>query len=272
MSENSLTIQPIGVVHSNKQVKFLAPYQPENTVTETNTIELFPKKIPREALHDLSGFSRIWLIWWFHKNTTWRSKVLPPRGRGGRRGLFSTRSPHRPNPLGITAVPLIKVDGYTLTIGACDLVEGTPIFDIKPYVPSYDAFTEEKIGWLEEIEKFDKSAPQYTVTYSALALDQISWLKNKWNIDFQDTVRSILSKDPLPHRTRRIYRGKKGGFCLYAGAWTVYYNITEFVVTVDYISNGFAVEVLMKKSYEDAPDRLAQLDFVETYKPPATQV
>ncbi|MEY3492095.1 MAG: tRNA ((37)-N6)-methyltransferase TrmO, partial [Verrucomicrobiota bacterium] len=142
--DSGLTITPIGFIRSGKPLKFDARHQPDEKQAETNVLEMLPGDKYQKALKDLEGFDRIWLIWWFHRNTDWRPEVLPPRGPSKRRGVFATRSPHRPNPIGITPVQLIEIKKGKLVLGPCDLVDGTPIFDIKPYIPSYDSFPEAK--------------------------------------------------------------------------------------------------------------------------------
>jgi tRNA-Thr(GGU) m(6)t(6)A37 methyltransferase TsaA len=108
-----LTIQPIGFIRNGKSLKFNARHQPDESLPETNILELIKGDKYQKALLDLEGFDRIWLIWWFHRNKDWRPQVLPPRGPAQRRGVFSTRSPHRPNPLGITPVQLLGIKKIT---------------------------------------------------------------------------------------------------------------------------------------------------------------
>jgi tRNA-Thr(GGU) m(6)t(6)A37 methyltransferase TsaA len=150
MSE--LTLQPIGYIRTGKQVKFQALHQPSEQQPEHNLLELLPDQNYEQALRDLAGFSRVWLVWWFHRNTTWRTQVIPPRGPAQSRGVFATRSPHRPNPIGLTPVQLIAIEGRTLILGECDLVDGTPVFDLKPYVPAYDSFPDERAGWIDAVD------------------------------------------------------------------------------------------------------------------------
>ena len=82
------------------------------------------------------------MLFWFDRNEGWRPKVLPPRSRSGRKGVFATRSPHRPNPLGLSAVRLERVDGLTLHVSDVDMLDGTPVLDIKPYVAYTDAIAD----------------------------------------------------------------------------------------------------------------------------------
>jgi tRNA-Thr(GGU) m(6)t(6)A37 methyltransferase TsaA len=103
------------------------------------------------VLQDLQGFERVWLIFAFHLSEGWKPMVKPPRG-GPKRGVLATRSPHRPNALGLAAGDLLQVEGRTLLLGGVDLLAGTPVLDIKPYVPYADAFPHAKAGWIDELD------------------------------------------------------------------------------------------------------------------------
>ena len=94
---------------------------------------------------------RLWVLSHLHLNTGWNAKVMPPRGERKKRGLFATRSPHRPNNIGLTAVRLVGVEGFTLHVEEIDLLDGTPVLDIKPYVPYADAFPGAHAGWIDTI-------------------------------------------------------------------------------------------------------------------------
>lgn len=120
-------------------------------------IEIFPAALPAEALHDLEGMERIWILAHLHLNQGFNPKVTPPRGPKVKRGLLATRAPHRPNPIGLSAVELLGISGHRLSLGPCDLIDGTPILDIKPYIPYADAFPESRAGWVDAL---DPSLPQ----------------------------------------------------------------------------------------------------------------
>ena len=150
--EPVLRAEPIGFLRSGKRSKFSLPHQPVGNADERNVVELNPGKQFEQALLDLEGFDRVWLIWWFHRHRNWKAQVLPPRGPKKKRGVFATRSPHRPNPIGITPVELIRVEKRRLIVGEVDLIDGTPILDIKPYLSGVPA---EKLrrGWVGEAER-----------------------------------------------------------------------------------------------------------------------
>ena len=101
------------------------------------------------ALRDLEGFERTWLIYHFHRSGPWRPLVVPYRAEV-ERGLFATRAPSRPNPIGMSAVKLLAVKGNVLEVRGVDILDGTPLLDIKPYVPAFDAFPGSRAGWLDQ--------------------------------------------------------------------------------------------------------------------------
>jgi tRNA-Thr(GGU) m(6)t(6)A37 methyltransferase TsaA len=153
-------LEPIGVVRSPFRERFGTPVQAEPPPAEgfePSRLELFPERVPVEALHGLEGMDYVWVLGFLHLNHGFRAQVTPPRGPRQRRGVFSTRAPHRPNPISLSAARLLRVEGHCLHVGSLDLLDGTPILDVKPYVPYADAFPSARAGWIDAI---DPSAPQ----------------------------------------------------------------------------------------------------------------
>ena len=264
-NEPALTLRPIGYVRSGKSVKFQTRHQPSETAPETNVLEFVEGRGYERALPDLAGFSRIWLIWWFHRNNEWRPLVLPPRGPAKRRGLFATRSPHRPNPIGLTAVTLIEVQRRGLILGACDLMDGTPVFDIKPYIGAYDSFPDARGGWHEEVEVGLREPPRYEVQLLPLAEAQAEWLRKSWAIDFRPRMKEILARDPTLHRSRRIRRRGETHLVIGCGAWRAIYRIRELEVLVEALEPAYPGRFLRDAARDYVPDRAAQLAFLECW-------
>lgn len=160
-----LHFEPIAWVKSPYRRRIDAPHQAEVVQgTETGVradarIE-FIEGFPSTAFRDLAGFERIWLLFAFHRSQGWKAEVKPPRG-GGKRSVLATRSPHRPNPIGLSAVEIVSVGAGALTVCGIDLLDGTPILDIKPYVPYADAFADSRAGWIDQIDAVQgrQSAP-----------------------------------------------------------------------------------------------------------------
>jgi tRNA-Thr(GGU) m(6)t(6)A37 methyltransferase TsaA len=146
------SVTPIGWVSSPYQRRFGTPQQASAVDSDREAVlELDGAQIPEETLRDLVGVERIWVLSFLHRSGTWGPLVRPPRGPRVRRGLFATRSPDRPNPLGLSAVQLVRIEGLSLHVRGVDLLDGTPILDIKPYLPYADAFPTSRAGWIDEI-------------------------------------------------------------------------------------------------------------------------
>jgi tRNA-Thr(GGU) m(6)t(6)A37 methyltransferase TsaA len=148
--------RPIGILRSPYFRRIDAPHQStvvdgtESGELASATLEL-AEWLDEKAIQDLGGFDRLWLIFAFHLSEGWKSSVKPPRG-GPKRGVLATRSPHRPNAIGLSAVELMMIEGRTLHLRGVDLLDGTPVLDIKPYVPYADAFPDARAGWIDELD------------------------------------------------------------------------------------------------------------------------
>ncbi|KAK3932973.1 tRNA (adenine(37)-N6)-methyltransferase [Frankliniella fusca] len=138
----ALELSPIGVVNSWFPEKRGTPRQPGVSGSARGKLTLFNTVFtnPEHALEGLEEYSHMWIIFHFHKNDSShvRAKVAPPRLNGGRMGVFATRSPHRPCPVGLSLVQIDKVEGGVIFFSGVDMVDGTPVLDIKPYIPQYD--------------------------------------------------------------------------------------------------------------------------------------
>lgn len=233
----SLTIYPIGIIRTSMISKFDAPHQPDQKGTDQSTIELFSQQNYEAALKDLDGFDYVWVLFWFNRNKSWRPKVRPPRGGTVKRGVFATRSPHRPNPIGMSALKLIRISGRTIIVGSCDLVDGTPILDIKPYVPAVDSFPSAKIGWLQNVEDALTEISRFEVVLSSKASEQVAILKSK-NISFIERAKDILSRDPSPSKSRRIRSYDEKLFCMGCADWRLFFSIDRNVVNIEFIQPG----------------------------------
>lgn len=110
--------------------------------------EVVVDEVFQAALDDLEGFERIWLIYWMDRSLPCQLRVVPYRDRR-ERGLFATRAPSRPNPIGLSVVRLLRREGVVLHVADVDMLDGTPLLDIKPYVPAFDACPSSKAGWLD---------------------------------------------------------------------------------------------------------------------------
>ena len=144
---NKIKYDPIGVIHSPYKTTPGTPIQPTGAKGVAGSIEIFPEYVA--GLADLDGFSHIYVLYHFHLSKKFALKVKPFLD-DRRRGLFATRAPSRPNPIGLSVVRLIAITDNTLQVQDIDVVDGTPLLDIKPYVPAFDVHHADRIGWLAE--------------------------------------------------------------------------------------------------------------------------
>jgi tRNA-Thr(GGU) m(6)t(6)A37 methyltransferase TsaA len=231
-----LALTPIGIVHAAHATKVEAARQPAAAAGATGVIELYAGHNFEHALEDIAVWERLWVIYWFHHNSNWRPKVLPPRSTDGRKGVFATRSPHRPNPLGLSVVRLERVAGLKLFVRDVDMLDGTPVLDIKPYVPYADAFPDSRSGWLE-VPRDPIAA--FTVSFRPRAIAQLEWIAARSELALHARIVDTLSLGPQPHPYRRIRRERDGLLQLAVQDWRVRFSVSEKEVQVLEIFSGY---------------------------------
>jgi len=244
-----LVLEPIGFVRNSLATKVDAARQPRAAEGTPARIELLPGRNFEHALEDLARWEWIWVIFWFHRNPGWRPKVLPPRSLTGRKGVFATRSPHRPNPLGLSVVRLEGVDGLTVHIRDADMLDGTPVLDLKPYVAYTDAHLDAGNGWLDDAERAAGARQPadpvnaYSVVLAPLAAEQARWIEARTGLAIEARIRSTLMLGPAPHPYRRI-RPLDQGMQLSIKEWRVRFSVEGRDVLVAGIRSGFRVSQL----------------------------
>lgn len=193
MSE--FVFQPIGYIETCFKERFGTPRQPSLVPSSWGKLKLRPELNLNEALDGLEGFSHVWLVFVFHQNTNKgiKAKIHPPRLEGDKTGLFSTRTPHRPNPIGLSAVKLDRIEDGTLYFSGVDLLDGTPILDIKPYLPSSDRISSATAGWTQ-------MRPERTlrVEFESQAVSDLQRLLGSLADQARRAIAEILELDPRP--------------------------------------------------------------------------
>ena len=140
-----ITYRPIGIIHSPFKTREGTPIQPIGGIDINAEVEIFPEYV--EGLQDLTGFSHIILIYHCHLCKAYKLRVKPFLDDVAH-GLFATRAPARPNPIGLSLVRLMRIDNATLFVQDIDIIDQTPLLDIKPFVPDFDVRKSAKTGWL----------------------------------------------------------------------------------------------------------------------------
>ncbi len=143
---DKITFQPIGVIHSPFNDLSQMPIQPCGEISAPGTVEILPEYAP--GLKDLDGFSHVILIYHFHQAGAPRL-IVTPFLDSEPRGVFATRAPVRPNPIGLSVVQLFRIQENILHVGNLDILDGTPLLDLKPFIPDFDHPSPVRIGWLQ---------------------------------------------------------------------------------------------------------------------------
>lgn len=157
LASKCIEFNPIGVFRCREESPQEVPRQAALGEGNLGEVVLTAGCNYDQALQDLDGFERIWLVFAFDRNADWRPLTKPPRG-SRKVGVFACRSPYRPNGIGISCVELLAVDGLRVVVRDHDLLDGTPILDIKPYIPYCDSFPDVATGWLAECRETGYSA------------------------------------------------------------------------------------------------------------------
>lgn len=255
--EGPFTVHPIGVARTPFPDRASAPRQPAAARGVPGRIELLPDGRFEHALEDLGSFRHLWVLSWFHLSEGFRPKVRPPRSEL-RRGVFATRAPHRPNPIGMSVLRLDRIDGLTLHVLDVDLVDGTPVLDLKPYLPYTDAIPEAGHGWVGAPAAADPG-PSFEISAAPRAAEQLAFLSAR-GIDLWDRARTVLEAGPAPHPYRRI-RKEGEGFVLAVRDFRFSFRVDGTRVTVERIRTGYRRAALEGR----APELAVHREFAERF-------
>lgn len=199
---------PIGRFRGDAVLRYEAPRQGVFAGGH-GCVELEPGRGFDAALRNIEGFERIWLLFVFDRNIgTWRPTARPPVAAPGfkRVGLFASRAPYRPNPIGMSCVKLKGVDGLTLHVAEADLLDGTPILDIKPYIPAADAFPNACAGWVD-----GQCADEWDVDATTDFLAAAARVRSAGAPDLLRDAKLQLSRNPFDLSRKRVTRTSRGG-------------------------------------------------------------
>ena len=236
MSQAAFTFKPIGFLKSCYPDKFGVPRQSGLVKKAYSELQIESEYQPELSLQGLEGYSHIWLQFVFHLNTSkkFHAKVHPPRLDGEAIGVFATRSPHRPNPLGLSLVELVCIKNNILYFAGADLVDGTPILDVKPYLPHIESLPLARGGWASELLK-----NEILVEFSPSAMQILqNWIKRSGKSELQEVIADVLKQDPRPV----VYKGfesqespyrNKHAFRLYDGDIHFEFTSKNHVIVFD---------------------------------------
>ncbi len=222
MSNKQFTVNTIAIIHSCYKEKFAIPRQAGLVTEATAQIELLAPYNHPNMVKGLDGFSHLWLSFIFdqHIDKGFNNLVSPPRLNGKEEyGVYATRSPYRPNPIGLSVVELVSIEDNNETtflhIKGADLLDQTPIIDIKPYVPYADSIADAKSGFISKIKDNN-----FTISFSTLAEKQIIEAE-RLIPHIKVFINQLLSQDPRPHYTKAIKTNYSSKIYSYDLHWNI---------------------------------------------------
>jgi tRNA (adenine37-N6)-methyltransferase len=257
-------LHPIGHVRCAKKYRYETARQGVLAPDSTATIELLPRHNFEQALKDISDFERIWVLSLFHLNRNWKPLVHVPRHRRDKVGVFATRAPYRPNPIGLSCVTLLSVQGLSLTIGNVDLLDGTPVLDLKPYLPYADAFPDAGTGWVK-----NACSDCYAIDATDEAMLECGWIRTHAGINLPGFIEVQLQHAPRDTERKRITpAAHEDEYVLAYRTWRIFYRVLDFEkrVVVTHIRSGYFPEELahgMEDKYRDKTLHRRYLQFLQ---------
>lgn len=235
--ETKINIQPIGIFHCDQVQPYEAGRQPDEHHTQ-GFIELESGHNFEQALIGLTAGSRIWILFCFHHNPHWNPMVLPPRGGNQKVGVFATRSPYRPNPIGMSCVQIIKIEKLRVFVSGSDILHGSPILDIKPYISYADSFLGEEPAWLHNIQK-------YKVLFTENALKQIAFLEARGVNQLRGFLIHQLEFEPENSKKKRV-KVIDGKFVIAYRTWRAEFLMENDSVVIIKIFSGYSAKDLQE--------------------------
>lgn len=237
----TVTFSSIATFICDKKNPYEASRQGASAANENEIAEIRFNKGSQfeQALDGIEGCTHLWLIYQFHKNNHWNPKVQPPRGTSQKMGVFATRSPYRPNQIGMSCVELVERKGLSLFVKKFDLLDGTPILDVKPYLAYSDSFPDSKVVWLEGIE-----SQKLSVQFSNRAQEQLLWLESRGLDQLRNFIVQQLEFDPLNTKKKRLINKSETSATLCYRTWRADFVTDTETVTVEKIFSGYSNEDL----------------------------
>lgn len=233
----SINFKPIGYFSSEQIEPYQAARQPDEN-SKPGIIHLSSGFNFEQALTDLDGCSHIWIIYQFHKNENWKPMVQTPRS-DRKIGVFATRAPYRPNPIGMSVVEIIKIEGLNIFVGPNDLLDQTPILDIKPYHPESDKISNAKIKWL------GSGLKKFKISYSPMAADHLQFLESHSMHELKPFIQRQLEYDPENSEKKRVTK-EIGYWVLAYRTWRIDFVITDQSISILGIRSGYTADDFKK--------------------------
>lgn len=228
--KKEFTFHSVGFIESNAKYRYELPRQA--VFASSPAFLRWNDRKYAECAADLKGFDRIWLLWVFdrNQNNNYHTRVrVPVPAEKDTYSVFATRSPYRPNPIGMSAVELVDVTPEGLQIGACDLLDGTAVLDVKPYIPEADAFPEAKAGWRDEV---NKSA--FEINWTSDAAKQADFIFEHGDFDLRNFCDVQLKYRPTDSSRKRVGKIENSdNYLLHFRTWNIIFSCDDINLKIN---------------------------------------
>ena len=252
-----ITYSPIGYVHCEQSYRSEAPRQAV-FADNAGQINLIPGHDFETALRDLEQFSHIWVIYDLHLNKKWKPIVAPPVTANQKRfGVFATRSPHRPCSIGMSCVKLEKIENLAIFIKDFDMLDGTPVLDIKPYIVDSDSIPDASRGWLPE------RGNQYEICFEENTEIAMSWIVERGGPDLKNFCLTQLVVNPTDSKRKRVKMMDSSHGTIHCRTWKIAFEVDleKSFIKVYRVDSNYQLEELA----DGADDRYNDKDLHRDY-------
>ncbi len=259
----NFTFKAIAFIESAAKYRYELPRQ--SVFADSGAFLRWNEKIYAECAEDLKGFDRIWLVWVFdrNENTKFHPKVrVPVPAEKNSYSVFATRSPYRPNPVGISAVELLEITPDGLRLGGCDLLDGTAVLDIKPYIPEVDSFPDSKAGWRDNIDK-----NSYQIFWSDNAANQADFILEYGSFNLRSFARTQLSYRPTDNTRKRLEILTETEYILHFRTWKIHFELAEAKKEINIlsVSSNYSAADLAPDTSDRYGDKDLHRSFIEKF-------
>lgn len=236
-------MKAIGHFRSRKTKKLEAPRQPGLDAGKAGEDYLELDRRMNNSLQDIEGFSHLWLIFQFHEAKGWKEMVQPPRGINRKVGVFASRSPYRPNSLGLSLVKLQRLErtanGPRIYVEGADLIDGTPVWDIKPYVPQFDSVDESdvRLGWMDYLK-----TPELIFFFREDLIPILKFLEEN-DVPLKQVLHQQLGRSPLKSSSKRVKKLSDTTGIFSYRLWRVHFEVRGPEIHILQITNVFTEDM-----------------------------
>ena len=241
----NLNLAPIGYFKCQKNQAFETSSQGHlDQSNEIGCIELNKGLNFEQALNGLQEMSHLWVFFWFHQKSNWKPMVQVPRGSLKKQGVFATRSPHRPNPIGLSLLEIVEIKGLKIFVKNFDLLNETPILDLKPFHPEADRPLDPQLGWMENL-----NALEYSIALSPIFSKQFQFLQEQNITELLSFARQQLRFDPFNWKKKRVVLNENQTGTLAYRTWRIDFSWNDSQIQLEKIRSGYSDQDL--QSSED---------------------